>query len=138
MSGIDIKGARNSRADSADARYRRMVDVANRFSIIQFGFSLFTRNSSGGYESRPYNVFVFPETGQQDVVLSAGAIGFLKEHNMDFQTWLYESVSFVDQKEEIRLRNKFLPGEAGEGSEPNRPDARCDASTCVRSERCTS
>jgi hypothetical protein len=115
MTGIDIKGARNSRADTSNTRYLRMVDVASRFSVIQFGIALFTRKGSG-YVSRPYNFFVFPEPGQgsQDVVLSAGAIEFLKKHNMNFQKWMYESCSFVNEKEENRLRAKYFPEDTDE------------------------
>ena len=38
-----------------------------------------------GYDVRVYNVFTFPSAGRTDVVLSPGAIAFLKKHGMNFQ-----------------------------------------------------
>jgi hypothetical protein len=60
-------------------RYEKMVTVASKYSINQFGVALFTpaEGVEGGWVSRPYNFITFPSASPDvDVTMSSSAIKF--------------------------------------------------------------
>ena len=110
MSGINTsdKSQQNRRDDSVDVRYKKMVSVATKFSIIQFGLCLFHDDGQGGLLASPYNFYLFPNDSPQDIVLSASAIKFLRDHNMDFQKWIGKGVTFVDALGEQIVKDRLF------------------------------
>eukprot|EP00736_Rhodelphis_marinus_P001285 Rmarinus@m.25845 len=101
--------------DSLQSRYSKMREVASRFHIIQVGMALFHSNDDGkGFTVRPYNFYLFPETGE--ITLEASAIAFLKKNGMDFNKWMYQGIPFVGEARERDIRSDYfgdeLPGEA--------------------------
>jgi hypothetical protein len=80
-------------------RYRKMRTVASNFGIIQFGVTLFMRDTggAGGFApitARPFNCLVFPGAEGADFVISPGAIKFLAKCHLDFGQWFDKGVPF--------------------------------------------
>ena len=92
MTGIEMPAYRNSRADSVEERYLKMIQVATRFSIIQFGLCIFhfevnLETNVTRIVGTPYTFFLFPEYGP-DIILNASSCAFLRKNNMDFGQWI--------------------------------------------------
>lgn len=89
MTGIQDRAVRISADDAPAERYKKMVSliyghrqymlsspcpgpqvpVASRYSIIQFGLSLFHSNANGeGFTAYTYNFYLFPNSGLHDAV----------------------------------------------------------------------
>lgn len=84
--------------DTPDDRYRKMIPVATRYSIIQFGLSAFKKDPvADEYVAQTFNFYLFPNGGA-DLVLSADSIAFLRGNNMDFGKWMSSGLSFVDSR----------------------------------------
>lgn len=108
MTGINTPESRNRRDDTAQIRYEKMISVASRFSIIQFGLCLFHDDGKGGFTATPYTFYLFPDSGN-DIILSASAISFLRNNNMDFGKWMSSGITFVGEEGEAWLTNKYFP-----------------------------
>lgn len=95
------------RDDVPSSRYERMVPVASKYRLIQFGLCLFHEkgvNSEGAmqYDTSTYTFFLFPESNSSsngDLVLSIGAIDFLKRNNMDFGKWIDRGIPYVSRSD---------------------------------------
>ncbi|CAM9190358.1 unnamed protein product, partial [Ectocarpus fasciculatus] len=108
MTGIQDRAVRISADDAPAERYKKMVPVASRYSIIQFGLSLFHSNANGeGFTAYTYNFYLFPNSGA-DLVMSADAITFLRNNGMDFGKWMSSGVSFVDNKRLEWLQKRLV------------------------------
>lgn len=104
-------------SDSIQERYAKMKPVAETYRIIQLGVCLFhpkqAQSEQGdnsqqvSYEARPYNFYLFPEQG--NVFMEATAVHFNKDHNMDFNRWIYHGIPYVHAEEEKKLHEKFFP-----------------------------
>jgi poly(A)-specific ribonuclease len=110
MTGIMSNGreGRNSKYDTPQARYAKMVPVASKYAIVQIGLCFFQKDTVnlGKYVAYPYTFYVFPESGN-DIVLSASSIKFLKENNMDFNTWISKGIKFVDNYQDEYMKKKY-------------------------------
>ena len=113
MTGMFSTGEGMKRDDNAQARYTKMIEVATKYGIIQFGVCLFHETGEGELTATPFNFYVFPNSGS-DLVMSPSAIDFLRKNNMDFAQWISKGITFVDKAGEEKLRNKFYPPESDE------------------------
>ena len=121
MTGIFMSdnSLRNKKDDTPDSRYIKMIPVASRFNIIQFGLCFFceeiieSENENENNEiikkivAYPYNFYLFPTTGR-DVILSASAIEFLKKNNMDFHKWITKGITCVDNQDDTYYYKKYI------------------------------
>jgi len=101
---------RNKKADDPSDRYAKMVPVAKRYAIIQFGLVLWHEvtapNGEECIEASPYNFFVFPDNGP-DISMSLSAMTFLRSNHLDFGKWITAGVPYANEKDEAYLRTKF-------------------------------
>ncbi|KAJ1461977.1 ribonuclease H-like domain-containing protein [Pelagophyceae sp. CCMP2097] len=109
MTGINLAGVNfrdtNTTSDTPAERYAKMRPVATAFGIVQLGISCWRRSSDGKHlRAACFNFYVFPGEAGGDVLVSPGAIKFLSDHGMGFQTWLDRGVPFVDAQREQELR----------------------------------
>ena len=102
---------RNKKHDDVHDRYAKMVPVARRYAIIQFGLVLWHEvtlpNGEEGVEASPYCFYVFPDNGP-DVSMSLSAITFLRNNHMNFGKWIESGVPYANEKDEAYLRTKYL------------------------------
>ena len=72
---------RNKKYDDPDGRYAKMVPVAKRYAIIQFGLccwhDITLPNGEQGMEASPFTFYIFADNGP-DVTLSSSSIAFLR------------------------------------------------------------
>lgn len=112
MTGIfSTEGSRNRRDDNCHDRYEKMAPVASKYSILQFGLCIFNEKYVNGkciLEASPFNIYVFPNNSNRDIVMSASTVDFLRKNNMDFQSWISKGVTFTDAAGEEYIKNKFL------------------------------
>jgi poly(A)-specific ribonuclease len=78
---------------------------------------MFWKQSDGTYTAAPYNFYVIPE-GDRNVTFEVQTMIFLRNHDMDFNRWLYDGVPYVNAQEEATLRKRLL--ETAEPSETDR------------------
>jgi len=127
MTGITISGDSLNEIDTPQQRYTKMRAVAMKYNMIQIGLCLVEEPSPRDVVLRPYNVYVFPQSRKNyDPVLqlSTSAIEFNRDHNMDWNKWVREGVSYMTRDEEDKLRtelqeesladlNNFIPKDYG-------------------------
>lgn len=116
MTGITLPGQPELVGDAPARRYLKMRNVASRYSIIQFGVCLFhEREDGGGYFARPFNFYLFPEAGV--MTMEASSIGFLRDHKMDFNKWIYEGIPYLCTAGAEKLHASLFPQEVGTQSD---------------------
>lgn len=98
----------NGLGDSPAFRYGKMRAVAAAFGLVQLGVAAFVRSDDGSrLRAHVVNCYVFPgERGGRDVQLSAGAIRFLADHGMSFDTWLSDGAPYVNARQAAALLAK--------------------------------
>ena len=98
----------NGLGDSPAVRYGKMRAVAAAFGLVQLGVAAFVRSDDGSrLRAHVVNCYVFPgERGGRDVQLSAGAIQFLADHGMSFDTWLGDGAPYVNARQAAALLAK--------------------------------
>lgn len=106
--------------DTDEIRYNKMIAIATRYTIIQFGICLFhqdTSNSNNTLIATSYNFYIFPHSAYNlDMTISTSAIDFLRKNNMDFNEWLTKGINYCDEKGEIAARTKYYPNGDGTSS----------------------
>ena len=117
MTGIFGQGeGSQKRDDTVEQRYQKMISVATKYGIIQFGICLFHESADGdALVATPYNFYIFPNS-RDDLVVSPSAIEFLRKNKMDFNQWLSNGVTYLPAEGEQWARNKFFPEAATSGS----------------------
>ena len=122
MTGImGAEGFDQKRDDTVEERYQKMKLVETKYSIIQFGICLFHDSEDGtALVATPYNFYVIPNAGP-DLVVSPGAINFLRKNKMNFDQWLTKGITYVDEAGEAAVRKRFYP--EGINGEPAAPKA---------------
>lgn len=101
---------RNKKHDDPDGRYAKMVPVAKRYGMIQFGLCLWHKVGGEGevdWEATPYCFYVFADNGP-DVCLSTSSISFLRNNKMDFAKWIGKGCNYANEKEQAWLQAKWL------------------------------
>jgi poly(A)-specific ribonuclease len=93
-----------------DDRYRETKAGAEKYQILQFGFTCATFDHiKNKYVLRPYNVNINPmlEEGfhfERDVSFQSGAVAFLREHGFDMNMPFTKGVSYLSRDEAARAR----------------------------------
>jgi hypothetical protein len=103
--------------DTDEIRYNKMIAIATRYTIIQFGICLFHQDPSNDNTiiATSYNFYIFPHSAYNlDMTISTSAIDFLRKNNMDFNEWLTKGINYCDEKGEITAKTKYYPD--GDGS----------------------
>lgn len=104
-----VRGRPEGYVDSIEERYSGLRRIASTYKIIQVGLSCFIRKENQ-WEAHPYNFYVFPSEVpgyNQRVILEVGAINFLKEHHMDFNTWFYNGIPYLNEAQSRDLEKKL-------------------------------
>lgn len=105
-----VRGKPETYIDTCEERYSNLRRIASTFKIIQVGLSCFIQRGSH-WEAHPYNFYVFPSEVpgyNQRLVLEIGAINFLKEHKMDFNTWFYNGIPYLNEAQTKELESKLV------------------------------
>lgn len=113
MTGIFGQGeGSQKRDDTVEERYKKMVTVATKYGIIQFGICLFHDSADGtALVATPYNFYIFPNS-RDDLVVSPSAIDFLRKNKMNFDQWLTKGITYVAAEGEQWAKKKFFPDTA--------------------------
>ncbi|KAF8285818.1 putative poly(A)-specific ribonuclease PARN [Trypanosoma cruzi] len=120
MTGISTAELPESITDTPEESYRAKRTVASRYNIIQVGICLFHRENTAAdstpahYVARPFNFVLFPHNSDEfnanersrDVVLSPSSLAFLRRHDMNFQSWVYQGMAYCDANQEEALRQR--------------------------------
>ena len=109
MTGIAV-GSRHL-LDSPNERYLKHKSSAEKFKIIQFGlvpwFKKVDPNNKEKiiYEAKPYNIYVFPGKEMEHTYLNCevSALIFNSKHGMNFNTWIYKGVNYLNNKNYTNL-----------------------------------
>lgn len=102
---------RNRRDDNPDSRYAKMVSVASKFSVIQFGICTFHEVENGRFVASPFNFYLFAKSGV-DITLSTDTMEFLRKNSMDFGKWMTKGLTFVNEEgEQYLFKKHMLPAE---------------------------
>jgi hypothetical protein len=103
MTGIDPW--KNNILDLPDQRYLKYKATAEKYRIIQLGLCLWNKTDFNSYQALPYNIYMFPEdfSGNNQINCETSAIIFNREHNMDFNKWIYKGISYLNAKQESQL-----------------------------------
>lgn len=113
--------------DSPIERYLIYKQTAERYRIIQLGITIFTKQpptttsspSSPQYTALPYNFYIFPyeEYNNNQFNMDISSILFNKSHGIDFNKWIKQGVSYVNNEQLKRISehlfndniNKYTP-----------------------------
>ena len=109
MTGIAV-GSRHF-LDSPSERYLKHKLSAEKFRIIQFGLVPWFRKTDSKnknkiiYEAKPYNIYVFPgkEVDYMNINCEVSALVFNSKHGMNFNTWIYKGVNYLNSKQYTNL-----------------------------------
>ena len=109
MTGIAV-GSRHL-LDSPNERYLKHKLSAEKYKIIQFGlvpwFKKLDPNNKNKciYEAKPYNIYVFPgkEMEHTNLNCEVSALIFNSKHGMNFNTWIYKGVNYLNNKNYVNL-----------------------------------
>ena len=109
MTGIAV-GSRHF-LDYPSERYLKHKISAEKFRIIQFGLVTWFRKADPNdknkiiYEAKPYNIYVFPgkEVEYMNINCEVSALVFNSKHGMNFNTWIYKGVNYLNSKQYANL-----------------------------------
>lgn len=109
MTGIAV-GSRHF-LDYPSERYLKHKISAEKFRIIQFGLVPWFRKADPNdknkiiYEAKPYNIYVFPgkEVEYMNINCEVSALVFNSKHGMNFNTWIYKGVNYLNSKQYANL-----------------------------------
>ena len=109
MTGI-ATGSRHF-LDSPSERYLKHRMSAEKFRIIQLGLVPWFRKTDSSdkskisYEAKPYNIYVFPgkEVDHKNINCEVSALIFNSKHGMNFNTWIYKGVNYLNSKQYANL-----------------------------------
>ena len=112
MTGIAV-GSRHI-LDSPNERYLKHKSSAEKYKIIQFGivpwFKKIDPNDKNKiiYEAKPYNIYCFPGKEMEHTCLNCevSALIFNSKHGMNFNTWIYKGVNYLNDKNYSTLLSK--------------------------------
>ena len=122
MTGIFAVDNENkqSKDDTPDVRYKKMVPTATKYSLIQYGVCLFKFDCDGNALTvSPYNFYLFPNYGP-DISMSLSAISFLRNNGMDFGKWMNSGVTYCAKKGEDMTRKRLFPDDSAATSSPRK------------------
>ena len=109
MTGISV-GSRHL-LDSPNERYLKHKSSAEKYKIIQFGLVPWFKKEDPNnknkiiYEAKPYNIYCFPGKEMEHTCLNCevSALIFNSKHGMNFNTWIYKGVNYLNNKNYMNL-----------------------------------
>lgn len=114
LTGVDIEGEIDTYEETALSRLQKICRVAERYSLIQLGLTLVSRNdpsNEGILSCSSYNFFPFPSVIEsrefkRDPVFmcQVSALDFNARHRVDFNTWIGQGIPYVTREEEKLLK----------------------------------
>ncbi|XP_048154230.1 poly(A)-specific ribonuclease PNLDC1 isoform X2 [Corvus hawaiiensis] len=99
--------------DSPAERYVKARQSVQRFTLVQLGLAIFSKENSSKYVVHSYNFFLFPSTlGIRDLefTLSASSIQFLSHYGFDYNKFLKDGIPYMNEVQEKILRQRLLAG----------------------------
>eukprot|EP00747_Dinoflagellata_sp_TGD_P208177 gnl/TRDRNA2_/TRDRNA2_81684_c0_seq1.p1 gnl/TRDRNA2_/TRDRNA2_81684_c0~~gnl/TRDRNA2_/TRDRNA2_81684_c0_seq1.p1 ORF type:complete len:495 (-),score=93.84 gnl/TRDRNA2_/TRDRNA2_81684_c0_seq1:108-1592(-) len=108
LTGVDIEGEPDSFEESAQERLEKMLRVAERYTLIQIGFTVMGRQAGveGGLTCASFNLFAFPWDGPEllgqepGFHCQASALRFNAQHDVDFNRWIKHGVAYMSRADE--------------------------------------
>ncbi|OWK61765.1 Poly(A)-specific ribonuclease PARN-like domain-containing protein 1 [Lonchura striata] len=97
--------------DSPAERYVKARQSVQRFTLVQLGLAIFSKENSDKYVVHSYNFFLFPSTlGIRDVefTVSASSIQFLSHYGFDYNKFLKDGIPYMNEVQEEILRQHLL------------------------------
>jgi poly(A)-specific ribonuclease len=118
MTGIRTKEDNTAITDSAASAFVEKNKAARKYAVVQFGLCIYVRVGDVAakvprYDAYPFNFFVFPGDKDGDIVINVDTAGFLAKHNMDFNKWIRQGVSFLPLSVASQLRESYLDRNGG-------------------------
>ena len=100
---------RNTLFDTSEERYAKLRHTISDITICQIGVSAFVRdvNSENRYIAHTYNFSIYPPVfGPVDVrfVCQASSLKFLCKYKFDFNKFIYEGISHLNEDQEKRIQ----------------------------------
>ncbi|XP_041325904.1 poly(A)-specific ribonuclease PNLDC1 [Pyrgilauda ruficollis] len=99
--------------DSPAERYAKARQSVQRFTLVQLGLAIFSKENSSKYVVHSYNFFLFPSTlGIRDVefTLSASSIQFLSHYGFDYNKFFKDGIPYMNEVQEKILRQQLSAG----------------------------
>ncbi|KRW99797.1 Ribonuclease H-like domain [Pseudocohnilembus persalinus] len=90
--------------------YNKKKQVAEQFSIIQIGISIFTQESDNEYKAYPFNFYVFPRKNDMYnpiISFQLGSIEFNTQYDMDYNRWIKKGISYFPKNMGKEKMQKF-------------------------------
>lgn len=95
--------------DSFNDRYKLLKKNIQQFMIIQFGIATFRHVPyENTYKVDCFNFYLFPKSiplKNRHLIWQVAALEFLCKHNFEFNKFLKEGISFLDETDEKLLKN---------------------------------
>lgn len=112
MTGITSAPWReNFECDTLNVRYSKLKDSAEKFAVVQFGVCPFHwDNANAQFLAHPFNFYIFPRNEVSvnmpsfDFLCQTASIEFLAKHHFDFNTCIYEGISYLSKQQEAEVR----------------------------------
>eukprot|EP01018_Ginkgo_biloba_P023203 Gb_26782 [translate_table: standard] len=112
MTGITSAPWRdNFEFDTFNVRYSKLKDSAEKFAVVQFGVCPFRWDSAKGhFFAYPHNFYIFPRKELSvsmppfDFLCQTASMEFLANHHFDFNTCIYEGISYLSKQQEAEAR----------------------------------
>lgn len=104
----------NFEFDTFNVRYSKLKDSAEKFAVVQFGVCPFRwDNANAQFLAHPYNFYIFPRNEVSvnmpsfDFLCQTASIEFLAKHHFDFNTCIYEGISYLSKQQEAEVRHQL-------------------------------
>uniref|UniRef100_A0A1D1XU77 Poly(A)-specific ribonuclease PARN n=1 Tax=Anthurium amnicola TaxID=1678845 RepID=A0A1D1XU77_9ARAE len=102
--------------DRSDVRYLKVKDSAEKFAVVQFGVCPFRwDDSKESFVAHPHNFYIFPrkelpiDGPSEEFHCQTTSIDFLAKYQFDFNTCIYEGISYLSRAQEAEaLHNMNL------------------------------
>ncbi|CAK9206078.1 unnamed protein product [Sphagnum jensenii] len=115
MTGVESTvWRRHQEMDTCEIRYQNLKHSAEKFAVWQCGVCPFKWDQTGKkFIAFPYNFFIFPRNELQLDMPSRAffaqttSLEFLAKHKFDFNTCVYEGVSYLSRDQEAAARSKL-------------------------------
>ncbi|CAN6248983.1 unnamed protein product [Urochloa humidicola] len=114
MSGVTSAPWRDTfELDSADVRYLKLRDSAERFAALQLGVCPFRWDpAKSAFVAHPHNFFIFPrkelsDCSSHEFLCQTTSIDFLAKYQFDFNTCFREGISYLSRAQEEEALQKI-------------------------------
>ncbi|KAE8744782.1 hypothetical protein FOCC_FOCC008598 [Frankliniella occidentalis] len=107
--------SKSSLFDTAEQRYLKQRDNISDALLLQFGLTAFIFDREKNvYESHSYCFYLFPHTfgsNDQRFKCQASSLEFLCHHKFDFNKFVYNGISFLNDEQDIRAQQELKDGD---------------------------